>query len=658
MIDFRLIKITLFNFACYYGENNLEFPTDTEKNIFLFNVPNGSGKTTLFHAIKWGFYGENIDYFKDSDKIELKDFLNDRLNPKEDMCYVKIVFEYGNEIYTLKRTYRPGLKKTSEIELSKMGVDFNSDEIQDILDCIIPKNFADFFMFDGEQLSLFMTAQKNIEMNYRDSILQLLGLKQLQILKDHLIKLEKKYDRELEQQNSTNKEVENKKKLMRELSKDIANEELRITQFEQDIQRNLSFLEKLEEQRQVYANLPKVMEDLERKNNEIQNQTGKVNEYQNQIKYSSNKLYIKFIEQDLQNLIETNNERMEKLQNICGLTDIQAETQSVKEEILRKSVPCCDVCGHMLDEKEILELKTEQEKIKESLELFKLNKNERDGLKDENQHFLEALTSIEGHDFQYLLYNLDEAISKKNDLEKEKEKLKKESERKEYGDLGKINREVSILEEENTTKREDIKLSKNMIRGFRKEKELINRELKKIGHDDRNTLRLSTNITYVTKLIKQLDEAIELGTDSKRNLILQKSNELFNKITNKPEEYSGIDFEDEDSYAFVIKTNDGKIVKNPSKGEKQVLAMSFLLGLNQYTGRNNLILMDTPVASLDDVHSSGIGKALADLNNQVIFLAQPQELAGEIYENMKPSVAKEFTVKREDYKSSFEEVTI
>jgi DNA sulfur modification protein DndD len=68
--------------------------------------------------------------------------------------------------------------------------------------------------------------------------------------------------------------------------------------------------------------------------------------------------------------------------------------------------------------------------------------------------------------------------------------------------------------------------------------------------------------------------------------------------------------------------------------------------------------MDTPVASLDDVHSAGIGKALANLDNQVIFLAQPQELNGDIYKNMKKRIAKQFNVIRDEYTSKFEEANI
>ncbi|MBC2701426.1 MAG: AAA family ATPase [ANME-2 cluster archaeon] len=657
MIDFRLIKITLFNFACYYGENTLDFTNVSDKNIFLFNVQNGFGKTTLFHAIKWGFYGEAIEYFKDSDKIDIKDFLNDRLDPSKDMCSVEITFEYGNDIYTLKRKYQPGVKQSSELYLSKGAEDIlDVDEAQEMLEHIIPQNFADFFMFDGEQLSRFMTAQKNIEQNYRDSILQLLGLKQIQILKDHLSKLEKRYDKELTQQTSTNKEVEKKKKIIEAIITSIKNEDTKIEKHEKSIENNNNYIEKLEEQRTRYANLPKVMEDLDKINEAINKKGKKESEIESKLSSNSSNFFIKFIVRDLKRYIDENNSRISDLQEVCGLSDMQADTQSAKEDILKKSIPICEVCGHKLSDSEKSELKKEQERIRESLKLFEQNKKERDNLKDENQQFVTSLSLLDICDFELEMDNLDEVKNKIDDLEKDKKKLKKESQREEFGDFAKINRQISSLEEENTTNRDKIKIAKGRIKSFKKEKEDITRDIKRLGHDDSNTYRITRNIDYLSKLSRQLDEALEIGTESKRHQILKKSNELFNKITNKPDEYSGIGFEDEESYAFIIKTKDNNSVKNPSKGEKQVLAMSFLLGLNQFTGRNNVILMDTPVASLDDVHSAGIGRALANLDNQVIFLAQPQELAGDIYKNMKASVAKEFTVERKEYISSFKEV--
>jgi len=153
---------------------------------------------------------------------------------------------------------------------------------------------------------------------------------------------------------------------------------------------------------------------------------------------------------------------------------------------------------------------------------------------------------------------------------------------------------------------------------------------------------------------------LELGVESKREKILEHSNEVFKAITNKPDEYLKIEFEAPESFSFVVIYADGRKVNmnNISKGEKQVLAISFLIGLNQYTGRSNVILMDTPVASLDDIHSAGLGKTLSQIKNQIIFLAQPQELQGDIYRNMKPAIAKEFVAQRRDYGSAFEEVEL
>jgi flagellar basal body rod protein FlgG len=85
------------------------------------------------------------------------------------------------------------------------------------------------------------------------------------------------------------------------------------------------------------------------------------------------------------------------------------------------------------------------------------------------------------------------------------------------------------------------------------------REIKKLGHDDLITEKTTKRLAHISKLIVALEEALELGTESKRDKILQKSNDMFIKITNKPQIYGGIDFESADSYAFVIKTKDGKI---------------------------------------------------------------------------------------------------
>ncbi len=656
MIEFKLIKIRIYNFACYYGNNEIDFQVKSDKNIFLFKLPNGYGKTSLFQAIKWGFYGENIEYYKDSKQVHIDEFLNDRLNPDKDSCFVEIFFQYGHHNYELKRTYTPSVRKSSLLTLSKDNREIvKLEDIEDEINQIIPKNFSDFFMFDGEQLSKFTTAQKDFL--FMDSIHQLLGLKQLRVLRDDLRKLEERYENRLVQQTETNKEVEKRQNIIKGLLVDIKNFETKIQNNLAKITENDKIKGGLEDQRKVYENLPKVMQELEKINEKIRSNDKEINLISNRLQSNSKNLFVSFIKSDLMNLVTTNIEKIDELKDVCGLTDMQAETQINKEKILKKSIPVCDVCGHKLDSEEKKNLEVEQERIHQSLKLFHQNKNQRDDIQNENQLYTSFSNLVKDYDFQKDLDDLKGLNLKQGILLKEKKDLDKESQREEYGSLSTINRQIGLLDEENSTLRADNKTLELRIRKTKEEKDEVTKEIKRFGHDDKIFSKTTTLASTAGKYVKLLDEALELGTQTKRMSILKKSNELFNAITNKPEEYLGLDFENDSSFSFVIKTKDNRKVTNPSKGEKQVMAMSFLLGLNQYTGINNVILMDTPVASLDDVHSAGIGTALSHLKNQVIFLAQPVELSGDILKNMKPGIAKEFVVERHDYKSTIIEET-
>jgi len=666
MVTFQLLKINIFNFACYYGENVLALTTTGDKNIFLFNVLNGHGKTSLFHAIKWAFYGEKIEYFKDETKINVKSFLNNKLDPSKDSCFVELTFKYGKNTYILKRVYKPSQETSSYFTLVKDGREMlDCEKAQDELDLIFPQNFADFFMFDGEQLSKFMTAQK--EMYCKESIHQLLGLKQLRLLKEDLETIHRKSDNRLVEVNSANSEIEGKKHIIKGIIRDISNNNLKIDGWQKKIDDSEQLKDEFDSKIKLYAKLPKVMDDLEAAHTKLETVKNQIQQKQDILIQNTDSFFANFIKKDLKKYVKDNVSRIDELKEICGLSTTQADTQRVKESILQKSIPICEVCGHTLTNAEKKKLEEEQKKLKESVGLYEKNRKERDSLKNENELFESFLNNLKESDYQKTLDDLDELILKKEGIEKEITTLKKKSQKKEYGDLATLNREINDLVQLKTNCLHEIKLLKEKNKGLVHQKEELTKDIKRIGHDDKTTQKVTNMCEYLSKLIKQLVDALNKGTTVKRESILKKSNELFLSITNKPDEYLGLEFENEDSYSFVIRTKDklpksnlskgkGKIVTNPSRGEKQVLAMSFLLGLNQYTGRNNVILMDTPVASLDNIHSAGIGKALSQLQNQVIFLAQPQELKGEIYTNMKPAISKEFTVKRKDGNSLIEEV--
>jgi len=258
LIDFRLNKIIIKDFACYKGRTELDFVNDTNKNIFLFRVLNGHGKTSLFHAIKWGFYGESINYYKDSDIITIQSFLNDQLDSKNDAFSVNILFNYGNDYYDLERTYKCGTKNQSIVRLSKNQVPIlDFEDIEDELNNIIPINFADFFMFDGEQLSKFTAAQK--EMHYKDSLYQLLGLKQIKLLKEDLETLEKRYEIKLQDTQSIEASVNGQKKIIDAIDKRLIEIETKKSILRSEISKDETILEEYYEKRKKYEDLDKIL---------------------------------------------------------------------------------------------------------------------------------------------------------------------------------------------------------------------------------------------------------------------------------------------------------------------------------------------------------------------------------------------------------------
>jgi len=63
-----------------------------------------------------------------------------------------------------------------------------------------------------------------------------------------------------------------------------------------------------------------------------------------------------------------------------------------------------------------------------------------------------------------------------------------------------------------------------------------------------------------------------------------------------------------------------------SAGEKEVVAFSFIAGLNQSTQTNAPLVMDTPFGHLDVGHRNGLLDALPKLPCQVILLATDRDL--------------------------------
>ena len=114
--------------------------------------------------------------------------------------------------------------------------------------------------------------------------------------------------------------------------------------------------------------------------------------------------------------------------------------------------------------------------------------------------------------------------------------------------------------------------------------------------------------------------------DERRKTIIENINRVFQNVTNKPQEYDRVDLMDD--WGVCVVTKNGTVVPDDalSAGEKEVLAFSFIAGLNLSTERAAPLLMDTPFGHLDNRHRRGLLDALPTLPNQIILLATDRDL--------------------------------
>ena len=155
--------------------------------------------------------------------------------------------------------------------------------------------------------------------------------------------------------------------------------------------------------------------------------------------------------------------------------------------------------------------------------------------------------------------------------------------------------------------------------------------------------RLCKENEYIVGMMSKLKDVIEQVSRAERDNILKKANEVFLRLTNKPETYDHLEYTDDKSFSMDVVLKNGTVQVKPSSGEKHILAISFLISLSLNTDRQSPMMMDTPLSRLDPTHSINIGSTLATLENQVIFLAQPSELSNDVKSRLMPAVAKEFT---------------
>ena len=656
--EFRLLKIELNNVFNYRGKHVIDFNTDSTGNVFLFDIKNGGGKTSLFLSIKWGFYGfeDTVRYEKDGLKLTGVDFMNQ--DSVSEMSFsVKISFLYDGSMMELRRECPDYHSNKTDLTLKVDGIMERDDAARNHVSQIIPPDYGDFFMFNGEILNDMAINQKDkVKM---DGVLKLLGLKQLSDLRDTISKIKNEQEEDFYKNvaligNSGDLQVQinQKNQELGKVKEDLKDVEVELSNLNKEIS-------ELEESRRLLSDVEGILTKISQCGARIKELEGDIDGTIEVIKKNSPNAFLLFLHDDISDLLERlNSEKKELKKSLDSPTGKRNEYTYLQESILSEHILECPVCRSILSDDQLNVIRSIlDESQSETTEHKELRNrfNEITGkitlLKDcfdsEPVNLNNQCTRV----FDYLedMRNTGNRLDELNRLASESE----------VDSIKQISSDLVAL----------YKIKANLEAKYNKLIRLKNsgeQKLAKLRSDFSTQAKLdsqqrikSNRIDYAKDLLSNIDHVIKKLKRQKRQDILDRANEVFMCITNKPDVYSGLAYDDSDSFSMHILRKDGVKVLHPSSGEKHVLAISFLISLSLNTERLNPMMMDTPLSRLDVEHKKNIGTMLSHLDNQVLFLAQPGELDSETRQSFTGTIAKMYESRpTDDNTASIVEVSL
>lgn len=165
-------KLEMYNFRQYIGLQEVEFSTDSERNVTVLIGVNTSGKTTIIRAFEWCLYGKNGF----EDMVLLNSEVRENMNMDDiQETWVAVTFIHDEKVYTIKRTHRYvcmerhvengkimvelGKKPQEDVILEYLQKDgqtkskIDRSNIEESMNRVLPRDLSDYFFFGGERIS-------------------------------------------------------------------------------------------------------------------------------------------------------------------------------------------------------------------------------------------------------------------------------------------------------------------------------------------------------------------------------------------------------------------------------------------------------------------------------------------------------------------------
>jgi DNA sulfur modification protein DndD len=642
----KIKSLELRNFRPYYGDVKIAFPTSNEAPVCLIHGSNGFGKTSLLFALNWCLYGHDklrdaFEYFNLRARSEASPTMS-----------VKIVFdEGGNETSILRRIQcNKPVNTVRDLSNSELVIFENgkrrqtSDEqiLQEIINDKLPREASQFSFFDGEKIEIYSSNDATEET--QKAIVSVLGISLLSRSKEDLeglgIQIDRDRRRLLEREESG-----------KALADEMANLDANIEEAKKqksDLEAQCRYLQSqelsLQDQLVSQESAKNLIMDIERLESKIEELKNTKDSVASEIKEATRTLYLDILEPVLVDQLAEAQRRRDNLLT-AHIGTVRSEAAQHLLHKIEQSGTC--ICGRPTDLQHL-------QVIREMLELTEnpipetSNSNDLDLYKQLVSE-LEASLAKTRNRVSYAELAARLALIENEQDEQETSLMAKKNQ------LGSTDQETinSLSEAQDRVKKEkgqaerEIGSLEKTISDYLGERRVIENKIAKISGQVQGLDLLTTQVQLLNRSAEAFGEIVRRSAVAKQQEIQDASTNFFREITNKTFGYERMIINEDFSFGVETALGTRPPMNMISAGESQVTALSFILGLNEYTRHKAPIFMDTPMGRLDQTHRRNVAKVLLELaknDRQIILLVTDTDVEFGVYNMLKPAIGAEYEI--------------
>lgn len=669
----KVKKAIIKNFMPFYKEVPVDLQTSSDSPLILIGAKNDRGKTAFFTAMRfclYGFEGGNAE------KSEKRRQVINRKAAVEGLgeASVTLEFSHNQNIYEIERVIefdqvddpderdwkscyvnvrKPSVSEGKELVIDQAPNEDPAKKYNRFINGILPESASDFFFFDGEELDRYAGSYNDSEADVREAIETVLGIREIQNAisdlrdegKDHYQDAWKDKAEDVEELQGLSEDISSvksdiqakktekdsaqttlrkKEKRRGQIQDDlaeasgVAGKQDRVNEIKEEIEgsgQDDGLKQKLEEkrgeQRELHSRLGPLMIGIGAKHAIDNYDVSIVSGMEDTIEYlldRDNCLCGADIDEDAEETLE---DTLEQLQNdeMSTISELQGFASDHLE---------CLTSGDYPENLNVSQAKSEYVSLQEDIE----------GLEEDIDDLEDEKDTLEG-EIEEATVTAEEAES----LRGTKETLDEE--------IGGLKTTIKDLDED--------------IGELEEEQRELEQTVNSMEAADEEEQRYRTLMKLSDECADAWEEIRDKYVETQRESVEKHASKIFQELTNKNDVYEGLTISKD--YELDVKTISGDRdieEQNPSKGARQIIAYSFIAGLNKFTAREAPVVIDTPIGRLDPEHKENLIDYFPNFRDQVIILYQPGELDEEDIEQMGDNISSHLEIhqRKDDPESS------